>query len=125
GPAANREFKFQQVTLPSRDDRGAQARMVLIDGRLDPNGADLNALIDGRLPADEDEPGANLFLTPVRSAVAFAWTGTLPSRSPRSTPTRGIQIRARRSFISSMAATAPQGTSMVRRNAASIHRPAA
>ena len=61
GPAANREFKFQQVTLPSRDDRGAQARMVLIDGRLDPNGADLNALIDGRLPADEDEPGANLF----------------------------------------------------------------
>ncbi|HSV32503.1 MAG TPA: hypothetical protein VLH87_00120, partial [Pyrinomonadaceae bacterium] len=39
GAAANREFKFQQVTSPARDDRGAQARMVLIDGRLDPNSA--------------------------------------------------------------------------------------
>ncbi len=61
GATANREFKFQQVTAPSRDDLGVQARIVLIDGRLDPNGGDLNALIDGRLPADEDEPGANLF----------------------------------------------------------------
>jgi len=61
GAAATNVFKFQHVPSPARNDEGSKARLVLIDGRLDPNGADLNDLIDGRLPADEDEPGANLF----------------------------------------------------------------
>ena len=61
GDAATSLFKFKRVPSPARDDEGSKARLVLVDGRLDPNGADLNALIDGRLPTDEDEPGANLF----------------------------------------------------------------
>lgn len=61
GAAATREFHFKSVPSPSMDDGAANARFELIDGRLDPNGADLNALIDGRLPADEDDPGGNLF----------------------------------------------------------------
>ena len=61
GDAATSEFKFKHLPSPARDDEGSKARLVLVDGRLDPNGADLHALIDGRLPTDEDEPGANLF----------------------------------------------------------------
>ena len=61
GDAATSQFKFKRVPSPARDDEGPKARLALVDGRLDPNGADLSALIDGRLPTDEDEPGANLF----------------------------------------------------------------
>jgi len=61
GAAATSEFKFRRVPSPARDDAASHARLTLVDGQLDSNGADLNALIDGMLPTSEDEPGANVF----------------------------------------------------------------
>src|SRR5437899_3871780 len=58
---ATSAFKFKNVPSPARDDLGARAKLTLVDGEIDPSGADLNALIDGMLPTDEDEPGANFF----------------------------------------------------------------
>lgn len=61
GAAATSEFKFQRVRSPARDDAASRAKLTLVDGQLDSNGANLNALIDGMLPTSEDEPGANVF----------------------------------------------------------------
>jgi hypothetical protein len=61
GAAATSEFKFQRVPSPARDDAASKAKLTLVDGQLDSNGANLSALVDGMLPASEDEPGANVF----------------------------------------------------------------
>jgi hypothetical protein len=61
GAAANSEFKFKTISSPRKDDAAANAKLTLIDGELDGGSADLSALVDGRLPSDEDEPGANVF----------------------------------------------------------------
>lgn len=58
---ATSAFKFKNVPPPAKDDAAAGARLLLIDGELDTNGADLSALTDGALPTQEDEPGKNLF----------------------------------------------------------------
>jgi hypothetical protein len=71
GAAANSSFKFKNVPSPAKDDLGARARLLLVDGDLDPAGADLNALIDGALPTDEDEPGANFFFNAGTSGGRF------------------------------------------------------
>ena len=63
GAAATSEFKFPRVPSPARDDAASQAKLTLVDGQLDSNGANLTALIDGMLPTSEDEPGANVFFT--------------------------------------------------------------
>jgi hypothetical protein len=63
GAAATSEFKFPRVPSPARDDAAAQAKLTLVDGQLDANGANLSALVDGMLPTSEDEPGANVFFT--------------------------------------------------------------
>lgn len=55
------EFKFRNVPTPTKDDAGSKAKSVLVVGELDPNGADFSALTDGVLPANEDQPAANLF----------------------------------------------------------------
>jgi hypothetical protein len=55
------EFKFKNVPAPVKDDAGSKAKFALIVGELDPNGADFQALTDGMLPANEDQPAANLF----------------------------------------------------------------
>jgi hypothetical protein len=68
---ANREFKFNSVPLPVADDAASTARLTLIGGELDAGSAELNALIDGRLPTDEDEPGANLFFSAGSSGGRF------------------------------------------------------
>jgi hypothetical protein len=60
---ASREFKFKNVPSPARDDAAANAKLVLVDGDLDANGADLVAVTDGQLPADRDEPAANFFFS--------------------------------------------------------------
>jgi len=41
--------------------RGRKATFSLVDGRRDPNGAELSALNDGLLPTEEDQPSANFF----------------------------------------------------------------
>ena len=68
---ANREFKFKNVPSPSKDDAATNAKLTLIDGRLDAGGAELPALVDGRLPTDEDEPAANVFFSAGSSGGRF------------------------------------------------------
>jgi len=59
----NPQFKFNTVPGPVRHDAAdrANARFTIIDGERDPNGGNLSALNDGRLPADDDEPANNFF----------------------------------------------------------------
>ncbi len=61
GDAATKDFKFKHVPSPAKDDAGAKAKLTLVVGKQDPNGARLNALTDGALPTHEDQPGANFF----------------------------------------------------------------
>ncbi len=61
GAAASSEFKFPRVPSPAPDDSASRAKLTLVDGQLDSNGANLSALVDGMLPTSEDEPGANVF----------------------------------------------------------------
>lgn len=68
---ATRDFKFKNVPSPAKDDAAATAKLTLIDGDLDGGSADLSALIDGRLPSDEDEPGANVFFAAGSSGGRF------------------------------------------------------
>lgn len=58
---ASGDFKFKRVPTPAKDDAAARAKLTLVDGEIDPNGADLSALTDGLLPTEEDQPAANFF----------------------------------------------------------------
>ncbi len=58
---ANLNFKFNNLPSPRTDDAAAKATLTLIDGPVDAGSGDLNAINDGQLPANEDDPGANLF----------------------------------------------------------------
>ncbi len=69
---ANREFRFQNIPSPVKDDAASTAKLTLIDGQIDAGSAELNALIDGRLPTDEDEPGANVFFSAGSSGGRFS-----------------------------------------------------
>jgi hypothetical protein len=68
---ANRDFKFKNIASPVKDDAAANAKLTLIDGELDAGSAELSALIDGRLPHDEDEPGANVYFRAGSSGGRF------------------------------------------------------
>ncbi|HEV8140816.1 MAG TPA: hypothetical protein VGP81_13665 [Pyrinomonadaceae bacterium] len=61
--SANAEFKFANVPSPSRDDAATHARVVMVDGEADGNGADVTALTDGVLPTSGDQPRRNFFVT--------------------------------------------------------------
>src|SRR4030095_1340425 len=69
--AANPEFKFKNVPSPVKDDAAAKAKLVLVDGEIDGNGADLVAVTDGLLPTDRDEPAANFFFNAGTSGGRF------------------------------------------------------
>jgi hypothetical protein len=58
---ASSAFKFKNVPSPTKDDAAAKAKLFLIEGQADGNGADLSALTDGALPTEEDQPAANFF----------------------------------------------------------------
>lgn len=60
---ANPEFRFANVPSPSRNDAASTARVVIVDGEADANGADVTALIDGVLPIASDQPRQNFFVT--------------------------------------------------------------
>ena len=68
---ANRDFKFNNVPSPVKDDAAAHAKLTLIDGVLDNGSAELNALIDGRLPTNEDDPGTNVYFNAGSSGGRF------------------------------------------------------
>lgn len=69
--AATREFKFQTIASPAKDDAATNAKLTLIDGDLDQGSAELAALVDGRLPHDEDEPGSNVYFRAGSSGGRF------------------------------------------------------
>jgi len=69
--AANQGFKFKNVPSPMKDDVAEKAKLVLIDGEIDGNGADLVAVTDGLLPTDSDEPAANFFFNAGTSGGRF------------------------------------------------------
>jgi hypothetical protein len=58
---ATRAFKFKNVPSPAKDDVAAKAKLLLVEGEADGNGADVSALTDGALPTEEDQPAANFF----------------------------------------------------------------
>jgi hypothetical protein len=60
---ATSAFKFKNASPPAKDDAASTAKLMLLDGDVDPNGADLNGLIDGLAPTAEDQPGANFFFS--------------------------------------------------------------
>ena len=60
--SANPEFKFANVPSPSRDDAATHARVLIVDGEADGNGADVTALTDGLLPTSGDQPRRNFFV---------------------------------------------------------------
>ena len=76
--AATREFKFKSIASPSKDDAAANAKLTLIDGDLDGGSAELAALVDGRLPQDEDEPGSNVYFRAGSSGGRFRMDFTTP-----------------------------------------------
>ena len=75
---ANREFKFKNIASPVKNDVASTAKLTLIDGELDQGSAELTALVDGRLPSDEDEPGANVFFRAGSSGGRFRMDFTTP-----------------------------------------------
>ena len=60
---ANRAFKFKNVPPPAKDDAATNAKVMLLDGDVDPNCGDLSVLTDGLAPTSEDQPGSNLFFS--------------------------------------------------------------
>jgi hypothetical protein len=75
---ATREFKFKNIPSPAKDDAAANAKLTLIGGELDQGSAELAALVDGRLPSDEDEPGSNVYFRAGSSGGRFRMDFTTP-----------------------------------------------
>ena len=63
GAAINPEFRFKSVPSPTRSDAATNARVMIVDGEADPNGAGVAALTDGLLPNSDDQPRRNFFVT--------------------------------------------------------------
>lgn len=63
GNNATAEFKFKRVPSPAKDDAGRNAKLKLLVGQIDPSSGGLNALTDGNLPDDDDQPHANFFFS--------------------------------------------------------------
>jgi len=61
GPNATPDFKFKNVPSPVKDNAATQAKLKLVVGAKDDNGADLSVLTDGLLPTEQDQPAANFF----------------------------------------------------------------
>jgi hypothetical protein len=57
----NPAFKFKNVPGPVKGDAAEGGRFVVVDGESDPNGSNIRALNDGRLPDSDDDPGDNFF----------------------------------------------------------------
>jgi hypothetical protein len=59
----NPQFKFKLAPPPVQHDAAdrAKGRFTIVDGESDPNGSNLKALNDGRLPEEADDPGHNFF----------------------------------------------------------------
>jgi hypothetical protein len=58
---ASATFEFKSIPAPLQNDLAARGKFVLVEGVSDPNGSSLQALNDGRLPEEEDQPTRNFF----------------------------------------------------------------
>ncbi|RYD36340.1 MAG: hypothetical protein EOP86_06245 [Verrucomicrobiaceae bacterium] len=57
-------FKFESVPAPAIDDAAAGAEFKIIGGSADPNaGKGLEALHDGKIPGNDDDPAGNFFFS--------------------------------------------------------------
>ena len=54
-------FAFETLPAPATNDAGTRAAWSLVAGDRDRNGAELDVLHDGKVPASDDEPRANFF----------------------------------------------------------------
>lgn len=54
-------FAFKDAPTPRRSDAATTARFTLVDGQRDGNGGTLDALRDGQVPSEADQPGRNFF----------------------------------------------------------------
>ena len=59
--SATAEFKFKKVPAPAKENAARKAKITIVAGKQDTNGAETKCLIDGKLPTEEDEPAANFF----------------------------------------------------------------
>src|SRR6187549_1617387 len=53
------DYRLDPVMPPAVNDAAEKAVFTLVDGTRDRNGAGLEALHDGRVPANKDQPGSN------------------------------------------------------------------
>lgn len=58
---ASREFKFEKVPSPRRNDAAAKAKITIVDGLQDPYSGAIERLNDGAVPGSADQPAANFF----------------------------------------------------------------
>ena len=58
---ASADFKFKTVPAPAKTNAATKATFTIVDGERDENGGDLDALHDGKLPTEEDQPSENFF----------------------------------------------------------------
>jgi hypothetical protein len=61
GDQATADFKFDKIPAPSQTDAANSAKAKIVAGRRDANGGQLNALNDGKLPGNADDPRENFF----------------------------------------------------------------
>lgn len=62
GEKATPAFKFPRVPSPAKDDAAAKAKFAIPDGsKADDESAQPDALNDGAVPGEQDEPGKNFF----------------------------------------------------------------
>lgn len=59
--ASTPPFRFKLIPAPGNNDAATKARFTLVDGERDQNGGELDALHDGRLPTEDDQPAENFF----------------------------------------------------------------
>ena len=58
---ARPDFKFGNIPSPSRSDAATKAKFIIVDGRRDRNGGNVDKLNDGKIPIEEDQPSENFF----------------------------------------------------------------
>jgi hypothetical protein len=105
---ASRNFKFNNIPSPKKDDAAAKAILTLIDGPVDGGSAELGALVDGLLPTNEDDPGANVYFRAGSMGGRFRMDLKVRSTLVRSSPTRGIRIRVDHNCINFMQRKVPR-----------------
>ena len=58
---ASAGWELTTLPRPTRNDAASNAVFSILSGKSDPNGADLSVLHDGKVPTEDDAPGANFF----------------------------------------------------------------